>query len=133
MTGTLIGRIGLGFNVFRETMGSDETPGVIIHWSRVRAPPAPQPRFQGKPDISGIRERGHLMRDVYTARVSPDGDALLIEVPEIDRVTQALHRGEVDVMARDLIAIMAEVEPDSFDLRIEWGDDIGVGEDSGRR
>ncbi len=73
------------------------------------------------------------MRDVYTARVSPDEDALLIEVPEIDRVTQALHRGEVDVMARDLIAIMAEVEPDSFDLRIEWEDDIGVGEDSGRR
>ncbi len=73
------------------------------------------------------------MRDVYTARVSPDGDALLIEVPEIDRVTQALHRGEVDVMARDLIAIMVEVEPDSFDLRIEWEDDIGVGEDSGRR
>ncbi len=41
VTGTLIGRIGVGFNVFRETMGSDETPGVIIHWSRVRAPPAP--------------------------------------------------------------------------------------------
>jgi len=40
-------------------------------------------------------------------------------VPEIDRVTQARNINEVDDMARDLIAIMTGVEPDSFDWTYE--------------
>lgn len=60
----------------------------------------------------------------YTARVSRDEDAWMIEVPEVARVTQALHLRQVEPMARDLIAIMDEVAPESFALRIEWPEDI---------
>jgi 4-hydroxyphenylpyruvate dioxygenase-like putative hemolysin len=57
----------------------------------------------------------------YTALVSRDGKFWHIEVPEVNRVTQARNINEVDDMARDLIAILANVEPDSFelDVRIE--------------
>ena len=62
----------------------------------------------------------------YTALVSRDGKFWHVEVPEIDRVTQARNINEVDDMARDLIAIMAGVEPDSFelDVRIQLPDSV---------
>ena len=62
----------------------------------------------------------------YTALVSRDGRFWHVEVPEIDRVTQARNISEVDDMARDLIAIMAGVEPDSFelDVRIQLPDSV---------
>ena len=62
----------------------------------------------------------------YTALVSRDGKFWHVEVPEIDRVTQARNISEVDDMARDLIAIMAGVEPDSFelDVRIQLPDSV---------
>lgn len=53
-----------------------------------------------------------------TALVSRDGKFWHVEVPEIDRVTQACNITEVDEMARDLIAIMAGVEPNSFELDV---------------
>lgn len=54
----------------------------------------------------------------YRAKVSRDGKFWLIYVPKIDRWTQARNLGEVETMARDLIAIMDEVRPDSFELAI---------------
>jgi hypothetical protein len=54
--------------------------------------------------------------DVYHANVERDGRFWLIRVPEIGRATQARHLREVDAMARDLIAVMRDVEPDSFQL-----------------
>ncbi len=62
----------------------------------------------------------------YTALVSRNGKFWHVEVPEIDRVTQARNISEVDDMARDLIAIMAGVEPDSFelDVRIQLPDSV---------
>lgn len=62
----------------------------------------------------------------YTAVVSRNGRFWHVEVPEIDRVTQARNINEVDDMARDLIAIMAGVEPDSFelDVRIQLPDSV---------
>lgn len=56
----------------------------------------------------------------FTARVTHDEDAWMVEVAEIDRVTQALHLREVEPIARDLIAIMQDVSPDSFALKIVW-------------
>lgn len=55
---------------------------------------------------------------VYTANVEQDGRFWLIRVEEIDRVTQARNLREVEEMARDLIAVMEEVESDSFALTI---------------
>jgi hypothetical protein len=45
----------------------------------------------------------------------------ILDVPEVDRATQARHLREVDAMARDLIAIMTGADPDSIelDVRIE--------------
>jgi hypothetical protein len=62
----------------------------------------------------------------YTALVSRDGKFWHIEVPEIDRVTQARNINEVDDMARDLIAIIVGVKPDSFelDVRIQLPDSV---------
>lgn len=54
----------------------------------------------------------------YTARVTRDDRFWLIHVPEIDRFTQARHLREVESMARDLIAVMEDVEPDSFGLDV---------------
>ncbi|WP_227979957.1 hypothetical protein [Nocardia spumae] len=60
----------------------------------------------------------------YTARVTRDEDAWMIQVPEVNRVTSALNLRQVEEMARDLIAIMTDTEPDSFDLVIEWPPEI---------
>jgi hypothetical protein len=62
----------------------------------------------------------------YTALVSRDGKFWHIEVPEIDRVTQARTINEVDDMARDLIAIMTGIEPGTIDLdvRIQLPDSV---------
>ncbi|MFE3544102.1 hypothetical protein ACFXK0_14160 [Nocardia sp. NPDC059177] len=64
--------------------------------------------------------------NTYTARVTRDEDAWMVEVPEVDRVTQALNLRQVESMARDLIAIMTGAEPDSFDLVIEWPEEIAT-------
>ncbi|MFD3705097.1 hypothetical protein ACFWUP_18325 [Nocardia sp. NPDC058658] len=66
----------------------------------------------------------------YTARVTRDEDAWMIEVPEIDRVTQALNLRQVETMARDLITIMTGL--DSFDVVVEWPEDIAVSLDEYR-
>lgn len=55
----------------------------------------------------------------YTALVSRDGRFWHVEVPEINRVTQARNLNEVDLMARDLIAIMTGVEPDAVELDVQ--------------
>lgn len=43
----------------------------------------------------------------------------LVHVPDLDRSTQARHLREVEGMARDLVAVMLDVAPDSFDLDIQ--------------
>ena len=52
----------------------------------------------------------------YHADVERDGQFWLIRAPELDRVTQARHLREVEHMARDLVAIMTDVDPGSFEL-----------------
>lgn len=64
-------------------------------------------------------------RKVYTANVTADvtaaGSFWSIYVPEIDYMTQARFPEEIESMARDLIAIIEDVEMDSFDLTIVEG------------
>jgi hypothetical protein len=57
--------------------------------------------------------------DTYTARVERDGRFWLVWVVELERATQARHLGEVEFMARDMIALMLEIEPDSFELVVD--------------
>lgn len=61
------------------------------------------------------------MRPTYTADLTKDGTYWLITIRELDIVTQARFDGEIEEMARDLIATMEEIEPDSFDLVVVGG------------
>ena len=54
----------------------------------------------------------------YHARVSRGDLFWLVFVPEINRYTQARNLGEVEPMARDLIAVMRDVAADSFTLEV---------------
>lgn len=56
--------------------------------------------------------------DTYRAEVSRDGKFWLIHVSGLDRWTQARTYGEIESMARDLIAIVNGVPEDSFELTI---------------
>lgn len=60
------------------------------------------------------------MSATYTVQASRDGKFWFLEVPQIDRATQARHTQEIDEMVRDLIAIHAGVAPDSFELSVEY-------------
>jgi len=55
---------------------------------------------------------------IYHAEASRDGKFWLVFVPEVDRHTQARNLAEVELMARDLVAVMLEVPPDSFELDV---------------
>lgn len=53
----------------------------------------------------------------YTARAIRSGNWWAIEVPELEGVfTQARRLDQVEAMARDAIAGVLDVEPDSFDV-----------------
>jgi hypothetical protein len=55
----------------------------------------------------------------YTAQVTRSGRYWHIHVPELDRVTQARNVAEIEPMARDLVAVMLDVDPESFTLDVQ--------------
>lgn len=57
-----------------------------------------------------------MSRKSYDASVVLDGKFWVIEVPEINRVTQARSLREAEVMAADLISIMTGEDPEAFDV-----------------
>lgn len=56
--------------------------------------------------------------NVYEAKARRDGNLWFVEIPELGLFTQARTVDEIEVMARDVIAISLEVPADSFDLDI---------------
>jgi hypothetical protein len=54
----------------------------------------------------------------YHANLVRDGRYWNVSVPEVERSTQARNLGEAEAMARDLIVIMEDVPPDSFDIDV---------------
>ena len=64
----------------------------------------------------------------YHARVSRGDVFWLVHVREIEHYTQARNLGEVEPMARDLIAVMKEIDPQSFalDVSVELPDEVTV-------
>ncbi len=62
----------------------------------------------------------------YHARVSRGDVFWLVYVPEINHYTQARNLGEVEPVARDLIAVMKEIDPQSFvlDVSVELPDAV---------
>jgi hypothetical protein len=57
-------------------------------------------------------------RPRYTAHVTREGRWWMVAVPEIDGLTQARRLGEAGTMARELVALVLDIEPDAFDLNI---------------
>jgi predicted RNase H-like HicB family nuclease len=63
-----------------------------------------------------------LVADVttYTARATRDNDRFwLVHVPELGHYTQARNVTEIETMARDLIATLRDVEPNSLEVEVE--------------
>lgn len=58
----------------------------------------------------------------YEVNVERDGDVWLLRVPGVDRSTQARHLGDVDAMARDLIAVMTgePAGPGAVELDVQY-------------
>ncbi|MFJ9387721.1 hypothetical protein ACIRON_02800 [Nocardioides sp. NPDC101246] len=71
----------------------------------------------------------------YEVLADRDEQYWRVRVPAVDRVTSARHVREIETMARDLIAIMEDVEPDSFeiDMRIELPADVRAHLDAAAR
>jgi hypothetical protein len=57
-------------------------------------------------------------RRSYRATAERDGPFWLIRVPAIGRSTQARRLDQADDMARDLIAVMTDEDPSSFDVEV---------------
>lgn len=55
----------------------------------------------------------------YHAELDRDGRFWHIRVPEVERSTQARSLNEAEAMARDLIALMEDIPPDSFDVEVK--------------
>lgn len=71
------------------------------------------------------------MATTYTARATRTGDWWAIEVDEVEGVfSQARRLDQVEAMARDAIALMLDVDPDSFDVLVspelpaQWQEDL---------
>lgn len=54
----------------------------------------------------------------YDVVAEQDGAFWLLRIPELDGVTQARNREEIETMAREYIAITLDVPADSFSLAI---------------
>lgn len=72
---------------------------------------------------------------VFTVTVERDGRFWHIWSPDVERGTSARNLREVDEMARDLIALMLDIDPRSFelDVRIELPGDAATVLEEARR
>ncbi|BDZ64374.1 hypothetical protein GCM10025877_13120 [Agromyces mangrovi Wang et al. 2018] len=59
-------------------------------------------------------------RNAYRVNARRDGRWWLVEVPELDTVGQARNTAEVEDVAREVIALWLDVEPDTFDVAVTF-------------
>ena len=57
-------------------------------------------------------------RKTYDVTASKDGRWWLVQVPELDTVGQARSAAEVEEVAREVIGLWLDVEPDTFDVAV---------------
>lgn len=58
------------------------------------------------------------MATKYTAHVRRDGRWWMVEVPQIDGLTQARRLGEAGLMARELVAITLDIPVDEVEVEV---------------
>ncbi|HEY9313916.1 hypothetical protein [Williamsia sp.] len=54
----------------------------------------------------------------YDVEVYRDGKWWMVRIPELDGLTQAYSEDEVDLMAREFIAVTTDVEIDEVGVRV---------------
>lgn len=54
----------------------------------------------------------------FTATAHREGDWWVIEVPQLGQTTQARTAIDIDMMARDLIAVMRNVDPSEVQVAV---------------
>jgi predicted RNase H-like HicB family nuclease len=60
-----------------------------------------------------------VSRPTYTVSAQRDGRWWFVRVPEVPgAITQARQLGQVEAMAREVVSLLLEVAPDSFDLDV---------------
>lgn len=57
-------------------------------------------------------------KKIYTVNTYREGNWVMVEVPEIDGLTQARTEDEAPHMARDLIALTLDRPMESFDVAV---------------
>ncbi|GAA1772163.1 antitoxin HicB [Agromyces humatus] len=57
-------------------------------------------------------------RKTYQVTASKDGRWWLVQVPELDTVGQARNAAEVEEVAREVIGLWLDLEPDTFDVAV---------------
>ena len=60
----------------------------------------------------------------YNVEVTRDGRWWMIHVPEIDQLTQARRVGEIEDMARSLIAVSTDTALSEVRVHITWIDEV---------
>ncbi len=63
----------------------------------------------------------------YTARVTREGKWWMVQVPEIDGLTQARRLGEAELMARELIAVTKGIALDEIEVDVALTLDLADG------
>lgn len=58
-------------------------------------------------------------RLLFTGQCERDGELWFVSVPEVYSATQAERFEDLELMVRGLVAIVLDVEPDAFDVRLE--------------
>ncbi len=62
-----------------------------------------------------------MIKTTYRANVEKAGKFWVISVPAIRLLhTQALSKSSIEPMTREVISLMLDVEPSSFDLEFEF-------------
>ena len=57
----------------------------------------------------------------YDVNATRDGRFWMVAVPELDGLTQARYRGEVEAMAREYIATVLDLPVDDIAVRVAFG------------
>jgi hypothetical protein len=69
----------------------------------------------------GVESQRAVPMHTYEIEVYRDGRWWMIDVPEIDQLTQARHAGEIELMAHELIAVSTGQSIDNIAVYvIEW-------------
>lgn len=60
------------------------------------------------------------MSNIYEATITREGKYWMIDIPEIDALTQARDEGEVELMARQLVAVTKDIPLSDAEVKLVY-------------